>query len=192
MDLFSTLFSRSLRTFALACLLLGACFSAHAAAGAPAIEYRLKAAYLYNFTKFVEWPAEAVARTPFLVGVVDPEGTAARVIAETLDGKTTTDGRPISVRRFTALTSDVAACHQLFLTSASGITPTQARVFVKDSSVLLIGETDQFAEQGGVIGLVVSGDSVRCEINLAGARRAGVKLSGRLASISRLVRESAQ
>jgi hypothetical protein len=190
-------FSSSLPRFAhrlvLACaLFLGALSFARAAVSDPTVEYRLKAAYLYNFTKFVEWPTDAVARTPFLVGVIDPEGTAARIIAETLGGKSTADGRPIIVRRFEALSDEIAGCHQLFLTRAAGITPADARAFISATSILLIGETDSFAQQGGVIGLVVSGDSVRCEVNLAGAQRAGVKLSGRLASVSRLVRETAQ
>ena len=189
----SSFLLRFAQRLAPACALyLGALPFAHGAPSDLAVEYRLKAAYLYNFTKFVEWPADAVSRTPFLVGVIDPEGVAARIIAETLEGKSTADGRPITVRHFQALSSEVSGCHQLFLTRASGVTPADARAFIKTTSILLIGETDNFAEHGGVIGLVVSGDSVRCEVNLAGAQRAGVKLSGRLASISRLVRETAQ
>jgi hypothetical protein len=175
-----------------ACLLLGVSPTAFASPAGSPVEYRLKAAYLYNFTKFIEWPADASKRSPFVVGVVDPEGSAAQIIADALEGKLTADDRPIVVERFTQLSADVARCHQLFLTRAAGLKPADARAIIGSTSVLLVGETDDFAEQGGVIGLVVSGDAVRCEVNLTGAQRAGVKLSGRLASVSRLVRETAQ
>jgi hypothetical protein len=161
-----------------------------AAAINEAVEYRMKAAYLYNFSNFVEWPGDAADRSPFLIGVIDPEGTAARIITDALAGKFTSDGRPIVVRHFHALPDDIAGCHQLFITRAAGIKPAEAKALTTATSLLLIGETDNFAGHGGVIGLVVSGNSVRCEVNLAGAQRAGVKLSGRLASVARLVRET--
>jgi hypothetical protein len=156
------------------------------------IEYRLKAAYLYNFTKFIEWPPPAFEgpASPFVVGVVDPDGSAATIISETLRGKTTATGRAIEVRRLTALAAGAGGCHQLFITKASGLDPLVVRSTLGAAHVLVVGETDDFAEQGGAIGLVVAGDAVRCEVNLAGAERAGVKLSGRLASVARLVREN--
>ena len=166
--------------------------SARASTDATA-EYRVKAAYLYNFTKFVEWPADRAREVPFVVGVIDPAGAAAKTIAETLRGKSTPDGRPIEVRTFATLGPAIAACHQLFLTKKSGFTPAAVRAVVGDSAaVLIIGETEGFAENGGIINLLASGDAVRCEVNLAGASRAGVKLSGRLASVARLVRETAR
>ena len=158
----------------------------------PAVEYRIKAAYLFNFTKFVDWPptAYAAAGSPFVIGVVDPVGTTAAIVASTLQGKTTPDGRTIEVRRFLSLTAEIATCQQLFITRASGIDPISASTALANAPVLLVGETEGFAEQGGVIGFVLSGDSVHCDVNLAGAQRAGVKLSGRLGSVARLVRET--
>lgn len=157
----------------------------------PAVEYRLKAAYLYNFTKFIEWPPPAFSGpdSPFVVGVIDPEGAAAAIIADTLRGKLTAGGRTLEVRRFDAFGPGAIDCHQLFLTRAASLDPAAIRAAVGKTPILVVGETDGFAEQGGIIGFVVSGDAVRCEINLAGAERAGVKLSGRLASVARLVRE---
>ena len=158
----------------------------------PTVEYRIKAAYLFNFTKFVDWPPSAypAAGSPFVVGVVDPSGATTAIIAATLHGKTAPDGRAIEVRRFPSLNAEIAMCHQLFITRASGIDPVVASAALANAPVLLVGETDGFAEQGGVIGFVVLGDSVHCDVNLAGAQRAGVKLSGRLGSVARLVREA--
>ena len=174
--------------------LLAAPSAMRAEAVDPVIEYRLKAAYLFNFTKFIEWPPAAFdgPASPFVVGVLDPEGTAAAIIAETLRGKSTATGRAIEVRHLTALPARGGDYHQLFVTRASGLDPATVRTALGRAPVLLVGETDRFAEEGGIIGLVISGDAVRCEVNLAGAERVGVKLSGRLASVARLVRETAR
>lgn len=157
-----------------------------------AVEYRIKAAYLYNFTKFIDWPPSAFAApgAPFVIGVVDPVGDAALVIEKSLRGKTAPGGREIEVRRFTGIGEATADCHQLFITRAAGVDPRQAGEVLGSEPVLVVGETEGFAERGGVIGFVVSNDGVRCDVNLAGAQRAGVKLSGRLASVARLVRET--
>ncbi|HEX2100105.1 MAG TPA: YfiR family protein [Candidatus Synoicihabitans sp.] len=164
---------------------------ARAQSPTSAIEYRVKAAYLYNFTKFIEWPPPAAADDgrPFVLGVVDSVGTAAEAIQEALRGKRTPGGRIIEVRRLASL-SGLADCHQIFVTRNSGITAEAVRAAANGSPVLVVGETEDFAARGGTIGLVASGDAVRCEVNLAGAGRAGLKLSGRLASVARLVRET--
>lgn len=156
------------------------------------LEYRIKAAYLYNFTKFIEWPPPppAAAAEPFVLGVVDPDGFAFNVISESLRGKTGANGRAIAVRRLTALDASALACNQIFITRASGLDSAQIRKALDGLPIVVVGETAGFAEQGGVIGFVLTGDAVHCEINLAGAQRAGVKLSGRLASVARLVREN--
>jgi hypothetical protein len=156
-----------------------------------AVEYRVKAAYLYNFTKFVEWPPDVFGHgsSPFVIGVLDPEGRAASAIAEALAGKTTGSGRPLEVRVLSSLHDGAAECHQIFVTRAAGITPDQVQGQLALRGILLVGEADGFAARGGAIGLVLSGDAVRCEINLAAAERSGLRLSGRLASVSRIVRE---
>lgn len=157
-----------------------------------AVEYRIKAAYLYNFTKFIEWPPEAYAGdgSPFRLAVVDPDGTAATVVEQALRGKTTGAGRRIEIVRLAQLDQAALACHQIFITRAAAVRPADVRDLVHASPVLVVGETEGFAEYGGAVGLVLVGDRVRCEINLAGAERAGLKLSGRLASVARLVREA--
>jgi hypothetical protein len=181
-----------------AVLMLGVCsfagfvLPARGQTAPDAVEYRIKAAYLYNFTKFIEWPPQAYAGdgSPFLLGVVDPDGTAANVIEQVLRGKTTGAGRRIEVVRLMQIDQAALACHQIFITRAAAVRPADVRELVQSSPVLVVGETDGFAEHGGVIGLVLVGDRVRCEINLAGAERAGLKLSGRLAGVARLVREA--
>jgi hypothetical protein len=154
-------------------------------------EYRIKAAYLYNFTKFIDWPPPAFAGpgAPFIIGVVDPVGTTAAIVEQALQGKHAPGGRAIEVRRLPGLSDAAEQCHQLFITRAAGLEPDAVHAVVGDAPVVVVGETTDFAAQGGVIGFFVSNDGVHCDVNLAGARRAGIKLSGRLASVARLVRE---
>ena len=156
------------------------------------LEYRIKAAYLYNFTKFIEWPPPppSMAEAPFVLGVLDPNGFAFNIISESLRGKSGANGRAIVVRRLTTLDQAALTCNQIFITRASGIDAAQVRKVLDGLPIVVVGETAGFAEQGGVIGFVLTGDAVHCEVNLAGAQRAGVKLSGRLASVARLVHEN--
>jgi hypothetical protein len=159
----------------------------------PAVEYRVKAAYLYNFTKFVDWPPAAFndAAAPFVVAVVDRDGAAAAIITDALRDKTTPAGRRIEVRHLRELSTAAAtACHQIFVTRSAGLEVAQIRAAIGTAPVLLVGETEAFAQEGGIVGFVRMGDAVRCDVNLAGAQRAGIKLSGRLASVARLVHEN--
>lgn len=173
-------------------LIAALCAVSHAATNDVGLEYRIKAAYLYNFTKFIEWPPAPAeeADKPFVLGVADPDGFAFNIISESLRGKSSANGRAIVVRRLTSLDGDALTCNQIFITRASGIDAAQARKVLEGLPIVLVGETSGFAEQGGVIGFVLTGDAVHCEVNLAGAQRAGVKLSGRLASVARLVHEN--
>ncbi len=178
------------RWFYLAALIaLGAPVGRAAAASDMGLEYRIKAAYLYNFTKFIEWPPPATPNASFVLGVVDPDGFAYNIVRESVNGKTMPNGRAIVVRRLISLEADATTCNQIFVTRSSGLDVAQIRKTLEGLPIVVVGETAGFAEQGGVIGFVLTGDAVHCEINLAGAQRAGVKLSGRLASIARLVHE---
>lgn len=154
---------------------------------------RVKAAYLYNFTKFVSWPDQAfgAAQDPVVVGVLDGAGGATvALITHELAGKSTPDGRPIEVRAYGSA-AEATAAHILFVTRAAGVDAPAARSALADRPVLLVGESPGFAGRGGVINFTVSGDLVRCEINLRSAERATLKLSSRLASVARLVRDEA-
>lgn len=166
--------------------------SARASSIDATLEYRIKGAYLYNFTKFVGWPPPTAGgdASTFVIGVLDrgADSPAAATIAETLGGKTAT-GRIIDVRTFTEISPAISACQLIFVTRSAQQDLAAVRAAVGDHHVLIVGENEGFAQRGGTINLVVMGDNVRCEINLRQAERAGLKLSARLASVSRLVRE---
>lgn len=157
-----------------------------AAAQEPVGEYQVKAAFLYQFLKFVEWP-EAVLGDPeapitLCVAGRDPFGPA---LDETVRGRTA-QGRSCLIRRM-AGGDDPDGCHLLFVASGedSRIAETLRRVAKRP--VLTVGESDRFEQAGGTIRFVLEEDRVRFVINAAAARRAGLRLSARLLSVARSV-----
>ena len=151
------------------------------------LEYQIKATFLYNFAKFVEWPAEKVeANSPILVGVYgkDPFGS---ILDQTLRGKTV-NGKLIEVHRLTGLES-VRQYHILFIGSAEKKHLGQILSAVGDGSVMTIGESENFAQEGGMVNLVKKDNSVGLEINVSAAGRARIQISSKLLKVARVVQE---
>ncbi|MBC8117680.1 MAG: YfiR family protein [Candidatus Saccharimonas sp.] len=158
-------------------------------------EYELKAAYLYQFARYVEWPKNAVPGddTTFVIGVLgqDPFGIHLDRIA----AAKTIQGRKIVVRRF-ASAKDYQPCHILFV--ASGSTGagdeksaaerlTAALAATAGSHVLLVSDSANFAHKGAVINFHVDPQQNRItlEINRDSERRAGLKISSQLLGLEK-------
>jgi hypothetical protein len=172
---------RAIRAAFRACgplLLLALTLALPLAAQGPS-EYQVKAAFLYNFAKFVEWPADAPGQ-PFCIGILgaDPFGP---LIDETLNGKTL-GGRGVVVRRFSR-PEDALACQIVFVAiSAAPLKPLLKRF--ENRSVLTVGEAPAFCQSGGIIGLEVSDQRIRFAVNREAADRAQLKLSSKLLSLA--------
>ncbi|HUV04281.1 MAG TPA: YfiR family protein [Armatimonadota bacterium] len=168
------------------CAVLGLADNCHGKSR-PAAEYQVKAAYIYNFAKFVEWPSKVFsnANSPIIIGVLgdDPFGDT---LEQTIKDKTV-NGRRLQVRRFDK-TSDVGVCHMLFVSSSEKMRLSKALDRVKDSNVLTIGEMGGFARQGGMIGFTMEGNKVGFEINLERAKKAGLNVSSQLLKVAKVVR----
>jgi hypothetical protein len=151
-------------------------------------EYQVKAAHIFNFARFVEWPSpvESGSNVPMVVGIlgVDPFG---RDIENALDGKTAKERRLV-IRRFPNLQS-LAPCHILFVSSSQKHNLRQIFAAVAGSNVLTVGETDRFAESGGVIQISIVDGKAQLVINLAAAERAGLKISSKLLGLARVIRD---
>jgi hypothetical protein len=151
-----------------------------------ATEYELKAAHLLNFGRFVEWPADVFqgADSPIVFGVLgdDPFGPT---LDSTLQGKRV-GRRPLVVRRLDR-PEDAENCHLVFV--AASERPRVGKVLreIAARGVLTVGETDRFAEQGGVIQITMEAGRARLTVNTYAASRAGLKISAKLLSLSRLV-----
>jgi hypothetical protein len=153
----------------------------------PAVsESDIKAAFLYNFTKFVEWPSAAFAdaRSPLKICVLgeDPFGKTLRALMDEEVG-----GRPLSLLRLDNL-SNPAACHVLFISRSEKKRLPQILASLDDAPVLTVGDTPEFFEQGGIINFILEGSKVRFEINQEAAERAGIKISSKLLALARHVK----
>lgn len=144
----------------------------------PTLEYRVKAAYILNFIRYVEWPPAALGDGPMAVCVAgrNPFGTA---LEETVRGEAI-EGRSIAVR---VILEPEPGCHVLFVPSGAN-TGAYLRG-ARTATVLTIGETPDFLAMGGIIGLRVDGGSVRFDIDQAAADRAALRISSRLLRLAR-------
>ena len=168
------------RLLATVLILAAGAVGARPQAQAVAAEYRVKAGYLYNFVKFVEWPPD-VSSGPLLICVAgrNPFGTMLEdLVANELIG-----GRPIEAR---VILEPDPACNVVFIPdgAASGVYLRAAA----RTPTLTVGESPTFLEQGGVINFYINETgNVRFEINTAAADRARLQISSRLLKLARLV-----
>ena len=147
------------------------------------LESRIKAAFIFNFIRFTQWPADSFASPgdPLVIGVVASDAMVAE-IQEAMKDKRVND-RPLQVQRFTA--DNVGRCHVLFVAAAGG----RAADILKTggSARLTIGDGDDFTDAGGVVRFFVEDGKERFEINVAAAERAHLQISGKLLKLARTI-----
>jgi hypothetical protein len=149
---------------------------------AAAPEYQVKAAFLFNFARFVEWPTPAMAASPaFRICVVgdDPFGP---LLSETLSGKTVHE-RPIQVDH-PATTTDILACHIAYIAPSESSQLPRLLAAIAGRSVLTVGETTEFASRGGMIGMHLEDNKVRFDVNAEAAQQAGLRVSSQLLKLA--------
>lgn len=162
---------------------LGNSQPAAAASGEPPLEYQVKAAFLLNFTKFIEWPALEISNpdTPFNICILgsDPIGPA---LDQILQGETA-GGRKLAVQRIRR--DGIKSCQVLYVGKAEK--DIREMVSTPMYGVLTVGEGESFIRDGGMIAFVIENRRVRFHINLAAARGAALHVSSRLLGVARSV-----
>ena len=150
-------------------------------------EYDVKAAFLYHFVQFVEWPADTSSSdtTPFIYGILgdDPFG----VSLEDIISSKTIHGRPLTLKRFRSL-DELEFCHVLFIGSSESERLQQILDTLQPWHVLTVGETEQFAHKGGIINFVIEDKKVRFEINVEAANQAALKINSKLLRLAMIIR----
>ena len=155
-------------------------------------EYTIKAAYLYQFGHYVEWPAETFAdgQAPLVIGVLRNDALGNLVLDDILKEIARTKsigGRPIVVAHFPSM-AQYTTCHILYVPATAGPDEQAAAIRqVGQSPVLLVGEQPGFAALGGTVNFIVENNKIRFEINTATAARQRLKISSKLLSLAKLV-----
>ncbi|MGA2032250.1 MAG: YfiR family protein [Thermoguttaceae bacterium] len=151
-------------------------------------EYTVKAVFLYNFGRYVEWPGAALGNPadPLVIGILGEDSFAGAL--DEIAAKKTIQGRRIVIRRFASLEEYRPPCQILFVSrSLKGDLQAAAIKKTAGTGVLLVGETPGFAELGGIANFFVDGDRIRFEINASAARRAQLRMDAKLLSLGRPV-----
>ncbi|MDD5010829.1 MAG: YfiR family protein [Phycisphaerae bacterium] len=178
---------------------------AHADA-ASAREYQVKAAFLYNFIMFVDWPEEKMpaVNEPIIIGIIgkDPFGDAFDPVKD----KQAKD-RKVVVKRFKGLEDlkksgedefnkqieAVKKCHLLFVCPSEEKVIRDITDLVKDNNILIVGDMPKFLEAGGgIINFVLEEQKVRFEVDANVAKQAGLKIRSQLLRLATRVIGSSQ
>jgi uncharacterized protein DUF4154 len=179
--------SRRLRRWrGLALILVGATLAFTLPRAPQPLEYRVKAAYLLNFTRYVEWPPTAFAtpQAPIVLCTLgqDPFGEQ---LEQTVAGRTS-QGRPIALRQVDGATT-ARGCHVVFLTYEEWRRRPDVLPALRGRGALVVGETQEFVADGGMISFVTVDQTIRFAVNLSAAGAEGLRVSSRMLALAMTV-----
>lgn len=173
---------RRLGGFLLGCLWL---FAVEAAVPAVTPEYKIKAAFLFQFSRFVEWPADAFASSdaPLTICVLgaNPFGSTLQEIS----AGELVYMHPLTVQHHDSV-EDLASCHIVFVSSSEQDAARRALQRLSGKSVLTVGDSSDFTQHGGVIGLVTVNGKVKLQVNRSSADAAQLRISAKLLRVADL------
>jgi hypothetical protein len=154
-------------------------------------EYLIKAGFIFNFAKFVDWPAAAFSQpdSPIVIGILgtDPFGT---IIDKTVqDKRIGARGFVVKRLKWGADPKDLRECKILFVGASERAHLDELVQILRGLPILTVGETPGFAERGGVIRFVLEDNRVRFEVNVDAARQADLTISSRLLTLARIIQQ---
>lgn len=152
-------------------------------------EYQLKAAYIYNFAKFVDWPPQAFDNPmqPLLFCVLG-QSALSDPLRDALAGKVV-DQRSLSFRLLTDA-KQAGRCHVLFISASDKKHLRQTLDEIKSLPILTAGDADDFTSEGGIVRFVLEEGRVRLEFNLDAADSAKLRISSKLLSLGKTLKRS--
>lgn len=144
-------------------------------------EYQIKAAFLYNFFQFVEWPPESFSQpqAPLVIGIIgdDPFGGS---LDEIVRGEKV-NGRPMVIQHYHS-PGEIKACHVLFVSRSAGGDVKEILSGLKGRNILTVSDIDDFTRDGGIIRFFTENNKIRFKINVDAAKIANLRLSSKLLS----------
>ena len=173
----------------LAAVLLGIMVSPSGAAGRPTSEASVKAGFIYNFTRFVTWPAAAFSgrKAPFVIGV-GGSGQLGGVLSEATESRAV-GTRSIVIRQIGSgpQPGELRGCHILVFDDVARRRAAELFSSLRGASVLTVGSAEGFAKRGGAIGFRRDGRRLALDLSLEAVAEANLRVSAQLKQISRLV-----
>jgi YfiR/HmsC-like len=157
-----------------------------AAAQVQPSEYQVKAAFVFHFTQLVDWPADALGpENRPLILCTTGESALSGVLEATIQGKQI-GSRPLEVRHLQEK-ENPSGCHLLFIVGRDKKRAAAVLAKLNNAPILTVGESDDFIQQGGMIGFCLLENKIRFDINLKSAQRANLKISSRLLLLAKTV-----
>ena len=163
-------------------------YSAASAQSDPS-EYQVKAAFLFNFTKFVEWPENAFVdpHAPIVIGVIGDDPFGESLVSIVAGQKA--QGRGIEIVKY-RYGDNLRRCHVLFISGSERQRRAPILASLQEASVLTVSDIDGFAEAGGAIQFVVQENRVRFVVNLEVATQSKLRVSAKLLALARVINRS--
>jgi len=179
----------ALRHALIAAFVVAASLGSAAGESAPAIQDRIKAAFLYKFAGYVEWPREAFgdAASPIVIGVASA-GTVAEELEQAVAGRHIGE-RQLRVRRLLRADMRCDGCQILFV--GPDVEPARAALLLENARgrpVLTVTDSDAEQPHGSVIHFVVDADRIRFDIAREAEDRNGLRLASPLLAVARRVK----
>jgi hypothetical protein len=155
----------------------------------PSREYQIKAVFLFNFAQFVDWPPAAFAgsNSPLVIGILGGDPFGAYLDETVRDEKV--NNRPLAIQRYHQV-DEIKTCHVLFISRSEASHLEQILVRLKDRSILIVGDGDDFVQRGGMIRLATIQNKIRVSINVDAAKAANLTISSKLLRAADLVTAS--
>jgi hypothetical protein len=162
------------------------CCAIAAAQSDHADEYDVKAALLFNFTKFVEWPQDSFqdAAAPIVIGIIGDDPFGGNLL-HMIEGKTVR-GRYLVIRK-ERFGDDLRRCEVLFISASERQRSTRILGSLRGASVLTVSDIGGFAEAGGTMQFVTEERQLRLVVNLDAARQSKLLVSAKLLALARVI-----
>jgi uncharacterized protein DUF4154 len=170
-------------------MLIAFVLCASTAVGQDVTEPSLKAAFIFNFAKFTEWPQDVLPASAPFVACVLGDGSVSTALERTIKGRLLS-GRGISVSRVEA-GGPLRSCHLLYVSAVTATQAAEILAAVQGAPVLTISDVDGFARLGGIAHVFVENGKMRFDLNLELAKRSRLQLSSKLLSLASRVHDEA-
>jgi hypothetical protein len=151
----------------------------------PTREYQVKAAFLFNFTQFIEWPAGSFSSTsaPLVIGIVG-KNPFGNYLEETVSGENV-NGHPLVVQQYKTV-EDIKNCHILFLNLTDAAKIEQALTGIKSRSVLTVSDGPNFMKQGGMVRFFTRKNKIQFQVNTELTKAANLSISSKLLRLAEI------